>query len=51
LEKYVRFQHRIQSAVWDEDKGKYIVTVTDLASGETKVDEAEIFVNGGGILK
>ncbi|CCX05793.1 Similar to Putative sterigmatocystin biosynthesis monooxygenase stcW; acc. no. Q00730 [Pyronema omphalodes CBS 100304] len=50
LEKYVRFQHRVQSAIWDEEKGKYIVTVTDLASGETKVDEAEILVNGGGIL-
>lgn len=51
LEKYMKLNHRVTSASWDEDKGVWNVSVTNLLTGQVFVDVAEILVNGSGVLK
>ncbi|KAK7214878.1 hypothetical protein V2G26_002881 [Clonostachys chloroleuca] len=50
LEKYMKLNHRVTSASWDEDKGVWNVSVTNLLTGQVFVDVAEILVNGSGVL-
>lgn len=47
----MKLRHEIQRAEWDEGKGVWEVHVKDLASGETFVDTADVFINGSGVLK
>lgn len=49
-DKYVKLQHSIQRAVWQESKGKWELTVRD-ADGQTFIDEVDVFINAGGVLK
>lgn len=49
VEKYIRFQHSIQQARWDEDKGKWRLTVQ--AGEQVFEDKCDVFVNAGGVLK
>jgi len=39
----------VTEAIWDEDSGKWKLKIDQ--NGEIKEDEAEIFVNGAGVLK
>ena len=49
MEKYIRYNHTVQSATWNEDEGKWHVWV---ASGGQVVEEVcDVFVNAGGVLK
>ncbi len=50
LEKDIRYNHKAESAVWDEESGRWNLTLTG-PDGSTFTDSAEILVNGGGILK
>ena len=43
--------HKITAAVWDDLAAVWKVTVQNLETGETFVDEAEVFINSGGVLK
>lgn len=47
----MKLNHRVTSASWDEDKGVWNVSVTNLLTGQVFVDVAEILVNGSGVLK
>lgn len=51
LEKYMKLNHQVLQAVWDEASGVWNVTVKNLLTGETFVDQAEVLVNGSGVLK
>jgi cation diffusion facilitator CzcD-associated flavoprotein CzcO len=48
--KYIKLQHTIRSAIWQEHKGKWVLTVRD-NNGVEFDDECDVFVNAGGILK
>jgi cation diffusion facilitator CzcD-associated flavoprotein CzcO len=47
--QYIRFRHTIRSAVWEEDKGKWVLEVEN-SEGRLR-DEVDVFVNAGGVLK
>ncbi len=51
LRKYMKLRHEIIGAEWDEKEGLWSVKVKDLLSGSIFVDKAEVFINGGGVLK
>lgn len=48
--KYIKFKHAIQSATWDEAEGKWQLKVKD-SNGVEFSDEADVFINAGGVLK
>ncbi|KAK5079114.1 hypothetical protein LTR64_002465 [Lithohypha guttulata] len=48
LMKWVKLQHRVLSAVWQEDRGQWEVTVEH--NGETFTDFCDILLNGSGLL-
>lgn len=50
LEKYVKFNTKVQSARWDEDAGMWRLIVI-AADGSQFEDECEVLVNGSGVLK
>ncbi|KAH0844043.1 hypothetical protein FOPE_08936 [Fonsecaea pedrosoi] len=51
LRKYMKLNHEIIDATWDEDLGVWNVQVKNLITNEVFVDQAEILINGGGVLK
>ncbi|KAH7032597.1 uncharacterized protein B0I36DRAFT_240445 [Microdochium trichocladiopsis] len=50
LFRYIKLQHQVVGAYWNNDKGGYDVQVKDLASGKIVNDHCDILVNAGGIL-
>lgn len=48
--KYIKYKHSINGATWNESKGKWDIQVQD---GDNKAihEEADVFVNAGGVLK
>ncbi|OAL32860.1 hypothetical protein AYO20_07651 [Fonsecaea nubica] len=50
LRKYMKLNHEIIDATWDEDLGVWNVQVKNLITNEVFVDQAEILINGGGVL-
>ncbi|CAK7199298.1 hypothetical protein SEUCBS139899_001974 [Sporothrix eucalyptigena] len=58
LAKYMRFNTRVESAVWDEEKGKWRLTMTRTTTGDaseartqtTENDECDILIGASGIL-
>jgi cation diffusion facilitator CzcD-associated flavoprotein CzcO len=51
VSEFVRLNHRVTSAIWDDGKGKWIIDIKDLISDATTKDEADILINGAGFLK
>ena len=47
----MKLNHEIMGADWDEKNGLWHIKVKDLLSGTIFIDKAEIFINGGGVLK
>ncbi|KAH8897881.1 FAD/NAD(P)-binding domain-containing protein [Thozetella sp. PMI_491] len=47
--KYIKCRHAIQSAIWNEQKGKWDLKVKDL-DGVVFIDECDVFINAGGVL-
>jgi cation diffusion facilitator CzcD-associated flavoprotein CzcO len=50
INKYVKLKHQIEHAQWDATKGVWKLRVRDLATGTVVDDEAEFFINAGGVL-
>ena len=50
VNKYVKLKHKIERAEWNNEKGKWILQVRDLVNDEVFEDEAEFFINAGGVL-
>lgn len=48
--KYIKYQHTIKSAVWNEDKAKWEIQVQKV-DGTVFKDEVDVFINAGGVLK
>ena len=51
LDKYMKLNHEVLSAQWDEEDGVWNVTIKDLTTGKTFVDTAEVLINNSGPLK
>jgi cation diffusion facilitator CzcD-associated flavoprotein CzcO len=51
LRKYMKLKHEVLGAKWDEERGVWEVEIKDLNTGTTFTDTAEVFINGGGVLK
>ncbi|KPI35782.1 putative sterigmatocystin biosynthesis monooxygenase stcW [Cyphellophora attinorum] len=47
--KYVKLQHSIQGARWNESKSKWDLTVKG-SDGSSFPDEVDVFINAGGVL-
>lgn len=50
INKYVKLKHKIEHAQWDATNGVWKFKVRDVASGTVIDDEAEFFINAGGVL-
>ncbi|OAL44229.1 cyclohexanone monooxygenase [Pyrenochaeta sp. DS3sAY3a] len=50
LYKYIKLDHFVSGAVWDEEKGIYNVEIKDLKTGEMLHDWGHILINGSGVL-
>ena len=50
INKYVKLKHKIEHAQWDATKGVWRFKVRDIASDTVIDDEAEFFINAGGVL-
>lgn len=48
--KYIKCKHTIKSAVWNESNGKWELKVEN-DRGIVFVDEVDVFINAGGVLK
>lgn len=51
LLKYMKFEHKVVGAYWNEERAKWDVHVEKMPSGERFVDSCDVLINGGGILK
>lgn len=49
IEKYIRLNHKIEKAEWDEARGLWNVEIQP-TDGEKFVDQCDIFINAGGPL-
>lgn len=50
INKYIKLKHQVQRAEWDENEGVWRVQLLDLTTGREFTDEAEFFINAGGVL-
>ena len=52
IHKYVQCSREVESAVWDEERSKWIVEVRKNGDGEegVYVDECDVLINGGGVV-
>ena len=50
VEKYIRLRHSVESATWNESKGKWDIQVKN-GDGAVFKDECEVFINASGVLK
>ncbi|KAF2500039.1 FAD/NAD(P)-binding domain-containing protein [Lophium mytilinum] len=50
LQKYVKLQHAVSNAVWNEKTAQWDVTIDDLATGKQIHNSAHVVINAAGIL-
>ncbi|KAK5136660.1 hypothetical protein LTR08_002313 [Meristemomyces frigidus] len=50
ISKYVKLRHQLEYAAWDDEKGVWKFKGRNLANGDVFEDEAEFFINAGGVL-
>ncbi|KAH8901422.1 cyclohexanone monooxygenase [Thozetella sp. PMI_491] len=50
LYRYVKLQHKVSAAEWDEASGTWAVQVMNLQTGDTVRDWCHILINGTGVL-
>lgn len=50
MSKYVKLKHRIERAEWNNEKGRWVLQVRDMEKETVFEDEAEFFINAGGVL-
>lgn len=48
--KYIKLQHSIQGARWNESKAKWELEVKN-AEGNVFSDKVDVFINASGVLK
>ena len=50
INKYVKLKHKIEKVQWNNEKGNWIFQIRNLATDTVFQDEAEYFINAGGVL-
>ncbi|KAK5170357.1 uncharacterized protein LTR77_004944 [Saxophila tyrrhenica] len=50
INKYVKLKHKIERAEWNNEKGKWMLQVRDMEKDTVFEDEAEFYINAGGVL-
>jgi len=50
LRKYIKLNHQVSGAFWNEERGGYQVEVTDVKSGSIVHDYCHFFINATGVL-
>ncbi|TKA55844.1 hypothetical protein B0A49_13011 [Cryomyces minteri] len=50
ISKYIKLRHQIEHVEWDDEVGVWRFKVRDLETGKVSDDEAEFFINAGGVL-
>ncbi|EMC94065.1 hypothetical protein BAUCODRAFT_36536 [Baudoinia panamericana UAMH 10762] len=50
INKYIKLRHQLEQAAWDSEAGVWKFKVKSLQTGEVFDDEAEFFINAGGVL-
>ncbi|KAK5138944.1 hypothetical protein LTR04_004041, partial [Oleoguttula sp. CCFEE 6159] len=50
ISKYIKLRHQIERVEWDDEVGVWRFKVKDLETGKVSDDEAEFFINAGGVL-
>lgn len=50
VHKYIKFQHHFEGATWNEQLGKWEISVNDVAGNRKFVDTCDIYVSATGIL-
>ena len=50
VNKYVKLKHKIERAEWNNEKGKWMLGVRDMVNDKVFDDEADFFINAGGVL-
>lgn len=48
--RFIKYKHSITGATWDEKRGKWNIQIKN-GDGGTLLDEADVFINAGGVLK
>lgn len=51
LAKYVKLDHMVTGAIWDEDEGRWNIQGKNLRNGTSWNDWCHVLINGSGILK
>jgi hypothetical protein len=51
VDEFVHLENRVNSAAWDNKRGKWTIQVTDLRTDSSFEDEGEILINAAGFLK
>lgn len=49
--QFTKLNHTVEKALWNDDVGKWGITVRNNQSDTTFVDECDVFINAGGPLK
>lgn len=47
----MKLNHQVTGASWNDKEGQWEVSVTDLQTGATFIDSAEVLINNAGVLK
>ena len=50
-DKHFTYRHKVTSAIWDEEAGKWNLKVLRLDTEVEFDDSCDIFINAGGVLK
>lgn len=48
--KYIKYEHSIKSAIWNESDAKWAIKVQK-EDGSIVEDNVDVFINAGGVLK
>lgn len=50
VNKYVKLKHKIERVEWNNETGKWVFQVRDMVNDKVFQDEAEFYINAGGVL-
>ena len=50
LMKYIKLEHQVRSAIWNEDTGKWQLQIENLVTGEMISDECDVVLSAIGVL-
>ena len=50
LRKYIKLQHQVSGAVWNDKAGQWDVDIDNLANGSVMRDSCDIFISAVGVL-